>query len=158
MRNTRLYKTKNWRNFVESFTVFIIKIENRILSNILVLQFKWPHISHNNATLRFKRLCTSKLFLGHTVTVRLQIIVLPPRFEWPDQHESLIEKFKLWRYRRQHNGPISYLNRLLAIHCVVCTNWPIALKSVVWYISRNYLTTNEPYPMTFQKIQKTREL
>ena len=44
------------------------------------------------------------------------------------------------------------------IYDAQCTNWPIALKSVVWYISKNYLTRNEPYLMTFQKIQKIRKL
>ena len=39
-----------------------------------------------------------------------------------------------------------------------CTFGPIALKSVVWYISKKYLTTNEPYQKRVQKILKIRKL
>ena len=39
-----------------------------------------------------------------------------------------------------------------------CTFGPIALKSVVWYISKKYLTMNEPYQKRVQKILKIRKL
>ena len=42
-------------------------------------------------------------------------------------------------------------------HCVKNRHTFSSLKSIVWYISINYLTTNEPYQIKIQKFQKIRK-
>ena len=39
-----------------------------------------------------------------------------------------------------------------------CTNWPMALKSIVWHILEKYLTTNDPYGIRTQKNFKIRKM
>ena len=60
---------------------------------------------------------------------------------------------KIWNY--------SYIYHLLRTdwntHCVKNRHTFSSLKSIVWYISINYLTTNEPYQIKIQKFQKIRK-